>query len=157
MCSPRPPPASPRRAPRTNRLPQGAAVTPAASDWQAANLGTHPSPPEPANATGGWSKVVAVPASVEKWAPRADAIRVGAREATSARALRMRPSAVRGAAHRRPRADTQHGARTQLHMCRLIEQPEEVENCRYRYNLVRAAALSLAASAALITAAMEEA
>ena len=40
---------------------------------------------------------------------------------------------------------------------RLIEQPEEVENCRYRYNLVRAAALSPAASVGLITAAMEEA
>ena len=39
---------------------------------------------------------------------------------------------------------------------RLIEQPEEVENCRYRYNLVRAAALSPEASVSLITAAMEE-
>ena len=40
---------------------------------------------------------------------------------------------------------------------RLIEQPEEVENCRYRYNLVRAAALSPEASVGLITVAMEEA
>ena len=39
----------------------------------------------------------------------------------------------------------------------LVEQPEEVENCRYRYNLVRAAALSPEASVDLITAAMEEA
>jgi len=39
----------------------------------------------------------------------------------------------------------------------VIEQPKEVENCQYRYNLVRAAALSPEASVNLITAAMEEA
>jgi len=39
---------------------------------------------------------------------------------------------------------------------KLIEQPEEVEKCQYRYNLIRAAALAPDASVSLITAVMEE-
>jgi transcriptional regulator with XRE-family HTH domain len=40
---------------------------------------------------------------------------------------------------------------------KLIEQPEEVEKCQYRYNLIRARALSPEASVSLITAVMEQA